>query len=86
MSSPETSSNDMQQGIRDVVRVHSGLFLAQGIIMTLLGVAAVIWPQISSLAVDVYVGWIFLFSGAVGLVMMFFAPNVGGFLWSLLTV
>jgi uncharacterized membrane protein HdeD (DUF308 family) len=85
MSSPETSFNDMQQGIRDVVRVHSGLFLAQGIIMTLLGVAAVIWPQISSLAVDVYVGWIFLFSGAVGLVMMFFAPNVAGFLWSLLT-
>lgn len=85
MSSPETSFNDMQQGIRSVVRVHSGLFLAQGIIMTLLGVAAVIWPQISSLAVDMYVGWIFLFSGAVGLIMMFFAPNVAGFLWSLLT-
>jgi uncharacterized membrane protein HdeD (DUF308 family) len=85
MSSPETTFTDMQQSIRDVVRVHSGLFLAQGIIITLLGVAAVIWPQISSLAVDVYVGWIFLFSGAVGLFMMFFAPNVAGFLWSLLT-
>jgi len=85
MSSPETSFNDMPQGIRDVAQVHSGLFLAQGIIMTLLGVAAVIWPQISSLAADVYIGWIFLFSGAVGLVMMFFAPNVAGFLWSLLT-
>lgn len=85
MSSSETSFNDMQQGIRDVVRVHSGLFLAQGIIMTLLGVAAVIWPQFSSLAVNVYVGWIFLFSGIVGLVMMFFAPNVAGFLGSLLT-
>ena len=75
----------MQQSIRDVVRVHSGLFLAQGIIMTLLGVAAVIWPQISSLAVDVYVGWILLFSGVVGLAMMFFAPNAAGFFWSLLT-
>jgi len=79
MSSSETHS------IRDVVRLHSGLLLAQGVILTLLGVAAVIWPQISSLAVDVYVGWILLFSGVVGLVMMFFAPNVGGFFWSLLT-
>lgn len=75
----------MQQSIRDVVRVHSGLFLAQGIIMTLLGVAAVVWPQISSLAVDVYVGWILLFSGVVGLAMMFFAPNAAGFFWSLLS-
>jgi uncharacterized membrane protein HdeD (DUF308 family) len=61
------------------------LLLAQGIIITLLGVAAVIWPQFSSLAVDVYIGWIFLFAGVVGLAMMLFAPNVAGFLWSLLT-
>jgi len=84
MSSSNTVDT-MQQEIRDSVRVNSGLFLAQGIIMTLLGICAVIWPQISSLAVDVYVGWIFLFSGVVGLAMMFFAPSVGGFLWSLLT-
>jgi len=51
----------------------------------LLGVAAVIWPQISTLAVDLYVGWIFLISGAAGVFMMFFAPNVSAFLWTLLT-
>ena len=84
MSSSNTVDT-MQQEIRDAVSVNSGLFLAQGIIMTLLGICAVIWPQISSLAVDVYIGWIFLFSGVVGLAMMFFAPSVGGFLWSLLT-
>src|SRR5271166_6594687 len=85
MSSRETSFSDVQHGIREVVRIHSGLFLAQGIIMTLLGVAAVIWPQISSLAVDVYVGWTFLLSGVVAFGMIFFAPNVAGFVWSLLT-
>jgi len=53
--------------------------------MVLLGIAAVIWPKISSLAVGVYVGWLFLLSGVVGLATMFFAPNVAGFLWSLLT-
>lgn len=81
----DTTMNNMHQAVRDTVRVHSGLFLAQGILTTLLGVAAVIWPQISTLAVDLYVGWIFLLSGAVGVVMMFFAPNVSAFLWTLLT-
>src|SRR5689334_20207659 len=85
MSSSVTTFSDLQQGVRDVVRVHSGLFLAQGALVTLLGVAAVIWPQISTLAVDAYVGWIFLFSGVAGLAMIFVAPNAAGFFWSLLT-
>jgi len=53
--------------------------------MAILGVLAVIWPQISTLAVDVYVGWLFLLSGIVGLASMFLARNVQAFLWSLLT-
>jgi uncharacterized membrane protein HdeD (DUF308 family) len=70
MTVSATGLDSMQQAVRDVVRLHSGLLLAQGIIMTLLGVAAVIWPQISSVAVDVYVGWVLLFSGAAGLAIM----------------
>ena len=85
MSSMEISIAGMQQSAREAVRLHSGLFLAQGIIMTLLGIAAVIWPQFSTLAVDVYIGWILLFSGVMGLIMMFSAPSAAGFLWSLLT-
>ncbi|MGB3036857.1 MAG: DUF308 domain-containing protein, partial [Methyloceanibacter sp.] len=50
-----------------------------------LGVLAVIWPQISTIAVDVYVGWLFLLSGIVGLASMFLAKNVQAFLWMLLT-
>ncbi len=77
--------DDLHRTIRDTVRIHSGLFLAQGIIMTLLGIAAVIWPLFSSLAVDVYVGWLFVLSGIVTLVLMFAVPRMSGFLWSLLT-
>jgi uncharacterized membrane protein HdeD (DUF308 family) len=53
--------------------------------MVVLGVLAIIWPQISTLAVELYVGWIFLISGFLGLVTMFVASSVAGFLWSLLT-
>ncbi len=85
MTDADATPGRAARAIRDSVRLHWGLFTAQGMIMALLGVAAVIWPQVSSLAVGVYVGWLFLLSGVVGLAMMFFAPNVAGFLWSLLT-
>ncbi len=56
MSSSNLSISDMQHAVRDTVRHHWQLFLTQGVIMTILGVLAVIWPQISTVAVDVYVG------------------------------
>ena len=85
MSSSNLSISDMQHAVRDTVRHHWQLFLAQGVIMLILGVLAVIWPQISTIAVDVYVGWLFLLSGIVGLASMFLAQNVQAFLWMLLT-
>ena len=74
-----------ERAITDTLRIHWLLFLVQGIIMMVLGALAVIWPQISTLAVDLYVGWMFLISGLFGLVTMFVASSVAGFLWSLLT-
>ena len=85
MSTSEPSINDIQHSVRNAVRLHWHLFLAQGVIMTILGVLAILWPQLSTVAVDVYVGWLFLLSGAVGLVTMFFAPSASAFFWSLLT-
>ena len=85
MSSSNLSISDMQHAVKDTVRHHWQLFLTQGVIMTILGVLAVIWPQISTVAVDVYVGWLFLLSGVVGLATMFLAQDVQAFLWLLLT-
>jgi uncharacterized membrane protein HdeD (DUF308 family) len=85
MSTMSHTFHDQEHAIAESIRSYWGLLLAQGIVMMLLGVAAVIWPQISTLAVGIYAGWMFLFSGVTGLVLMFMAPNVGAFLWSLLT-
>jgi uncharacterized membrane protein HdeD (DUF308 family) len=84
MSSTDTL-RDAERAISETVRTNWVLFLIQGVIMMVLGVLAIIWPQISTVAVDFYVGWMFLLSGLVGLVTMFLAPSVGAFLWSLLT-
>ena len=76
---------DSERIITETIRLHWVLFLVQGIIMMVLGALAVIWPQVSTLAVDLYVGWMFLISGLIGLFTMFVASSAAGFLWSLLT-
>ncbi|MGC1180521.1 MAG: HdeD family acid-resistance protein [Methyloceanibacter sp.] len=85
MSSSNPTLSDMQHAVRDTLRVHWRLFLAQGVIMVILGILAIAWPGIATIAVDVYVGWLFLLSGIVGLVTMFLAKDVPAFLWTLLT-
>lgn len=52
MSTQNLALNDAERAITETIRTYWGVFLAQGIIMTVLGAAAIIWPQISTLAVD----------------------------------
>jgi uncharacterized membrane protein HdeD (DUF308 family) len=85
MTSSDPTLGDMQRAVKDTVHLHWQIFLTQGVVMVILGVLAVVWPQISTIAVDAYIGWLFLLSGVVGLVSMFLARNVQAFLWSLLT-
>lgn len=85
MSVSELTLNEVQRTIRKGVSLHWHLFVAQGVVMTILGMLSVVWPQISTVAVDLYVGWLFLLSGVVGVIALFFAPTVSSFLWALLT-
>lgn len=81
----ESTLGEVQRALNETMRTYWVLFLIQGVIMMILGALAVIWPQISTVAADIYVGWMFLLSGIVGLVTMFLAPSIPAFLWSLLT-
>lgn len=42
-------------------------------------------PPLASIATTIWLGWIFLISGVVGLVLTFWAKGVPGFWWSLLS-
>ena len=57
----------------------------QGVVMIILGVFAVAAPAIATIAVDIWVGWLFLFSGVIGLIALFSSHHVPAFLWSLIT-
>jgi uncharacterized membrane protein HdeD (DUF308 family) len=75
----------MQHAIEAAMGTHWKLFLFQGIVMLILGVLAVAAPVLATIAVDIYLGWLFLLSGIVGLVAMFSAKDIPAFLWSLVT-
>jgi uncharacterized membrane protein HdeD (DUF308 family) len=85
MTTANPSFLDTQRGIGETLRAHWRLFLFQGVIMIGLGVLAIAAPVWATLAVDVYVGWLFLISGVIGLVAMFSARSVPGFLWTFVT-
>jgi uncharacterized membrane protein HdeD (DUF308 family) len=62
-----------------------GLFLAEGIALSILGLAAIIVPPIAGLFATIVLGWLFLIAGIVGLVTTLRARRAPGFAWSLLS-
>ncbi|MGO9007160.1 MAG: HdeD family acid-resistance protein [Beijerinckiaceae bacterium] len=85
MASLNPDQTDMQRAINGALKAHWRLFLFQGVIMIILGIVAIALPVAATIAVDIYVGWLFLIAGIVGLVALFSAGNIPAFLWSLIT-
>jgi uncharacterized membrane protein HdeD (DUF308 family) len=75
----------LQSQMRAAVREHWKTFLIEGIVLSILGLAAIIVPQLASLAVTIYLAWMFLIMGILGLVMTFWARGMPGFWWSLIS-
>jgi uncharacterized membrane protein HdeD (DUF308 family) len=67
------------------LRDHWVLFLVEGIVLVVLGLAAIMLPVVATLAVAIFLGWLFLISGIVGLITTFMMRNAPGFWWSLLS-
>jgi uncharacterized membrane protein HdeD (DUF308 family) len=59
------------------------LLLIEGVILALLGAAAIVIPQMATLAVTILLSWLFLISGVVGLITTFMMRQAPGFWWSL---
>jgi uncharacterized membrane protein HdeD (DUF308 family) len=64
---------------------HWGLFLAEGIALIVLGLAAIIVPLIAGIFAIPFLGWLFLIAGIVGLISTFRGRRAPGFGWSLLS-
>lgn len=64
---------------------HWKMFLAEGIILMLLGVAAFMIPVFATQFVEAFIGWLFLISGIVGLYTTYQMRHAPGFWWSLVS-
>ena len=64
---------------------HWVLFLIEGVALVLLGLLAIAVPSIVSQNVTGVIGWLFLLSGATGLVTTYWARQAPGFVWSLVS-
>src|SRR5437764_15061149 len=71
--------------MRAAVREHWKAFLIEGILLVILGLAAMIVPPLASLAVTIFLGWLFLISGIAGVVLTLWARYMPGFWWSLVS-
>src|SRR3979409_700545 len=75
----------LQSDMSAAVREHWKAFLFEGILLAVLGLAAMILPPLASLAVTIFLGWMFLISGVAGLALTFWARQMPGFWWSLVS-
>ena len=84
MTLPQDISK-LQSEMSAAVREHRKAFLFEGIVLVILGLAAMILPPLAGLAVTIFLGWMFLISGVTGLAMTFWARSMPGFWWSLIS-
>ena len=78
-------NDDLRRAVVNAIHEHWVLFLVEGIVLLVLGAAAIIVPMIATLAFTLLIGWLFLISGVVGLITTFWMRNVPGFWWALIS-
>ena len=83
MSMSPGDANQLQRALAQSVREHWVLFLIEGIVLVVLGILAIVVPPLATIAFTLFLGWLFLISGIVGLFTTFWARQAPGFWWSL---
>ena len=83
MTDPQTTPAlpDMQS----IVTKNWKLFLAEGIVLVVLGIGAIIVPPIAGLAITLLLGWLFLIGGIFGLIVTYYGRDMPGYWWSLIS-
>jgi uncharacterized membrane protein HdeD (DUF308 family) len=73
------------RNLQTAVQKHWRALLIEGILLIALGLGAIIVPSLASLAVTIFLGWLFLIGGLAELALLVWARRTPGFWWSLLS-
>ena len=85
MSTNQADLDKLQSTVANSLHAHWRLFLTEGIVLLILGILAIVVPQIATIALAVFIGWLLLVSGIVGLIATFRMRSAPGFGWSLIS-
>jgi len=85
MTTGNSETDRLQAVIARAMHRHWKQFLTEGIILSILGLVAIVLPPMATLAVELLVGWLLLISGIVGLISTIMTRGAPGFGWSLLS-
>jgi uncharacterized membrane protein HdeD (DUF308 family) len=85
MATDQSRLQGVQAAVAASLHLHWRAFLIEGIVLLILGLFAIVIPVVATIAVEVFIGWVLLVSGVVGLISTFRMRNAPGFGWSLLS-
>lgn len=83
MNTPDIEQ--IKRAVATSLHEHWQLYVGEGVVLVILGLAAVAIPAFATLAIEILVGWIFLISGVVGLITTLRMRQAPGFWWSLVS-
>ena len=70
----------------DTLRKYSTWFTIYGVVMALLGILAIAMPVVATLATSIFIGWLLVVGGVLGLYAVYSAgKDAPGFWWNLVT-
>ena len=75
----------LSAALAKAIHDHWKTFLAEGIFLVVLGLAAIILPPLAGLAATVILGWMLVFAGIAGVLFTWRARQAPGFGWALLS-
>ena len=85
MATNQSRLEGVQAAVAASLHLHWRAFLIEGIVLLILGLFAIVIPVVATIAVEIFIGWVLLVSGVVGLISTFRMRGAPGFGWSLLS-
>lgn len=76
---------EVRREVAAAIHAHWKFFLADGLVMMILGAAAIVVPNIATLAITILIGWLFFVGGIFRTLTVLRRWRAPAFGWSLLT-
>lgn len=80
----EAAAKELEAAVQKGLREHWKWFTAEGVLLALLGAAAIAVPVLASIAVSAFVGWLLFFAGVFSAISTIRSPRAPGYLWHIL--